>query len=105
MSLFDVNIKNLSVPDIKIDTMDESNLSDRVVSEKESRRRWLNFARANGLEKEMLLLFAKYDKLMRNCTNDKERKDISKLGCVEFYKLLGGGGELFVDGQLVMKDS
>jgi len=105
MSVFDVSIKNLSVPNLKLDTSDESNLSNRVVSEKESRRRWLNYAKANDLEKEMLLLFAKYDKLMRNCTNDKERKDISKLGCVEFYKLLGAGGELFVDGQLVMKDS
>ena len=92
MSVFDVNIKNLSVPDIKIDAADENNLSGKVVSEKESRRRWLNYARANGMEKEMLLLFAKYDKLMRNCTNDKERKDISKLGCIEFYKLLGGRG-------------
>lgn len=105
MSIFDVNIKNISVPNIKIDSTNENNLSDRVVPEKESRRRWLNYARANGFEREMLFLFAKYDKLMRNCTNDQERKDISKLGCVEFYRLLGAGGELFVDGQLVMKDS
>jgi hypothetical protein len=105
MSVFDINVKNISVPDIKIDASDPSNLSDRVVPEKESRRRWLNYAKANGFEKEMLLLFAKYDKLMRNCTNDQERRDISKLGCVEFYRLLGGGGELYVDGQLVMKDS
>ncbi len=53
----------------------------------------------------MMLLFAKYDKLLRNCTNDKEREDISKLGAYEVYRLLGGGGELYINGQLVAKDN
>lgn len=80
------------------------NLSNKVLEEKETRRRILSHARLVGCEKDMLLLFAKIDKLMRNCTNDKEREDIAKLGAVEVYKLLGGGGELYVDGQLVCKD-
>lgn len=88
----------------KIDGSDPNNVSDKVLPERESRRRWLTHARAIGCEKDMLILFAKYDKLLRVCTNDKERSDISKLGIVEFYRLLGGGGELYVDGQLVIKD-
>lgn len=104
MDIFDINIKNLSRPDFKIDATKSENISDKIVPEHESRRRWLTYARAHGFEKDMLLLFAKYDKLMRNCTNEQERKDISKLGCVEFYRLLGGGGELYVDEQLVVKD-
>ena len=89
----------------KIDADNPDNLSQKVLQEKETRRRLLSHARLNGCEKDMLLLFAKYDGLMRNCTNEKERDDISKLGAVEVYKLLGGNGELYVDGQLVCKDN
>lgn len=89
----------------KIDLNDPNNLSNKVLREQETRRRLLTHARLVGCEKDMLLLFAKYDRLLRNCTNDKERADIAKLGAVETYQLLGGGGELYVDGQLVCKDS
>lgn len=89
----------------KIDASDPTNLSDKVLSEKETRSRLLTHARLLGFEKDMLILFAKYDKLLRNCTNEKEKVDISKLGAVEIYRLLGGGGELYIDGQLVMKDN
>jgi hypothetical protein len=88
----------------KINADDPNNLSNKVLEERETRKRLLNHARSLGFEKDMLILFAKYDKLLRNCTNDKERADIAKLGAVEAYKLLGGGGELYVNGQLVMKD-
>lgn len=88
----------------KIDATNPDNLSKKVLAERETRKRLLTHARMVGCEKDMLLLFAKYDKLMRNCTNDKERADIAKLGAVETYQLLGGGGELYVDGQLVCKD-
>lgn len=89
---------------IKINADDPNNLSNKVLEERETRKRLLTHARMVGCERDMLLLFAKYDKLMRNCTNDKERADIAKLGAVETYRLLGGGGELYVDGQLVCKD-
>jgi hypothetical protein len=88
----------------KIDATDENNLSKKVLEERETRKRFLGHARERGCEREMLLLFAKYDKLLRNCSNQKERDDIAKLACLQVYRLLGGGGELYVDGQLVMKD-
>lgn len=97
--------KNLAVPDLKIDATDEANLSKRVLDERETRRRLLTHSRMVGCEKEMLILFAKYDKIARNCTNDRERHDMAKMMCYDVWKLLGGGGELFVDGQLVAKDS
>lgn len=99
------DIKGMAFPDVKIDATDEGNLSNKVLAERETRRRLLTHARLVGCEKDMMLLFAKYDKLMRNCTNDQERFDMSKLACVEVYKLLGGGGELYVNGQLVCKDN
>ncbi len=88
----------------KIDATDPSNLSSQVLPEKESRRRVMADAKRLGCDKEMFLLFSKYDNLLRNCTNEKERRDIAKLACVEVYRLLGGGGELYIDGQLVVKD-
>ena len=90
--------------DGKIDATDASNLSDKVLAERETRKKLLNHARSIGFEKDMLLLFAKYDKLMRTCNNQTEREHIAQLGCVEMYKLLGGGGELYVNNQLVCKD-
>jgi len=98
-------IKSLDIGSLdKIDASKAENLSSKVLSERETRRRLLSHARIVGMEKEMLLLFAKFDNLMRNCTNAQERADIAKLGSYEVYRLLGGGGELYVDGQLVAKD-
>jgi hypothetical protein len=99
------DLRNVSMPDYKIDATDPNNLSNKVLPERESRRRILTHARMAGCEKEMMLLFIKYDKLMRNCTNEAERRDMAKLANVDVYKLLGGGGELYVDGQLVCKDN
>lgn len=97
-------LRGIGVPDIKIDATDPNNLSDKVLDEREYRKRLLGMARQLGCEKDMLLLFVKYDRLLRTCTNDQERQDIGKLGCVEMYRLLGGGGELYVNNQLVCKD-
>jgi len=88
----------------KIDATDPNNLSNKVLSEQETRFRLLKHARLVGCEGDMRLLFEKYDKLLRNCTNQQERDDISKLGAYEMYRLLGGGGELYVNGNLVAKD-
>jgi hypothetical protein len=89
---------------MKIDATDPANLSDKVLPEAETRKRMLKHAKLNGCLQEMLLLFTKYDNLMRNCTNQKEREDIGKMGAVDVYRLLGGGGELYINGQLVCKD-
>jgi len=91
-------------PDGKIDATNPDNLSDRVLSELETRKRLLTHARLVGCERDMLLLFGKYDKMIRSCSNEKERADMAKLAAYEVYRLLGGGGELYVDGQLVAKD-
>jgi hypothetical protein len=98
------DLRNISIPDTKIDATDPNNLSNRVLDERESRKRWLAHARMVGCEREMLIIFAKYDKLLRNCTDDKERADIAKLGVLEVYSLLPRGGELYVDGQLIYSD-
>ena len=88
----------------KIDASDPNNLNNKILSERETRSRLLKHARMLGCEKDMLIIFAKYDKLLRNCSNEQERIDIGKMGSVEIYKILGAGGELYIDGQLVCKD-
>lgn len=98
------DFKNFHTGDIQ-EALDENHVSNKVLSEQETRRRLLKHARMVDCERDMLLIFAKYDKLMRNCANDAERKDMAKLASVEVYRLLGGGGELYVDGQLVCKDN
>jgi hypothetical protein len=108
---------------IIIDSTNPDDVSQKVTSEKETRIKFLTVARWAGREKDMLLLFAKFDKLMRAATNEDKRKDVSKVGAISVYQLLGecfaslksGGslsipgldshkGELWVDGQLVYKD-
>ena len=94
-----------------IDATKAENLSDKVLDERETRKRLLNHARIaeferglTGLEREMLMLFARADKALKSCPNEQERRDMGKLFAVEAYRILGGGGELYVDGQLVVKD-
>lgn len=83
---------------------DSPNVNNKVLDEQETRRRLLTHAKLAGCEKDMLLLFAKADKLLKNCSNLKEREDIGKICVVEIYKLLGGGGQLFINGQIVCDD-
>lgn len=97
-------IKNLNVGDLHIDATDPNNISKKIVNEKETRKRFLATARQMGCEKEMFMILSKYDNLIRNCTNEKERVDISKLGVLEVYRLLGGGGDLYINGELVVKN-
>ncbi len=83
-----------------IDLSNPDNLNQKPLDEKETRKRFLNYARSIGKEKELLIIFAKYDKLLRLCTDDKERKDMSKYACYEVYSLLGKDGQLFINGDL-----
>jgi hypothetical protein len=99
MSKFD----NFNNPE-KTDLTNPNNLSQKVLPEQETRKRILAHARRAGCEQDIIILLNKYDRLLRNCSDDKERSDISKLGCVEIYRLLGGGGELWINNQLVIKD-
>ena len=46
----------------RIDLSDPNNLNNKVLPEEETRRKLLLKARKEGFEKDLLLLFAKYDK-------------------------------------------
>lgn len=91
------------VGEVKIDATDPNNLNNKILSERETRKRLLKHARIVGCERDMLLLFEKADNAMRNCSNAKERLDMGKLFATQIYFLLGGGGELIVNGEIVCK--
>src|SRR5574337_1049706 len=109
--------------EFSINSENPEDLSSKVTDEKETRKKFLTVARWAGRERDMLLLFAKFDKLMRNTDDEAKKKDISKIGAIEVYKLLGEcfsslensnalkipglnshAGELWVDGEFVYKD-
>lgn len=108
---------------VRIDSENPDDLSAKVTDEKETRRKFLSVARWAGRERDMMVLFAKYDKLQREANDTEKKKDIAKVGAIEVYKLLGDcfaslkqskalvipgldshRGELWVDGELVYKD-
>ena len=72
-----------------IDSQNPDDLSNKVTDEKETRKKFLTVARWAGRERDMLLIFVKFDKMLRDCSNEDKRKDIAKIGAIETYKLLG----------------
>src|SRR5215472_12076578 len=108
---------------IRIDSDNPDDVSGKVTDEKETRRKFLTVARWAGREKDMMVLFHKFDKMQRETNDPEKKRDIAKVGAVEVYKLLGDcfaslrqskslvipgldshRGELWVDGELVYKD-
>lgn len=104
------------------DSTRPEDLSSKVTDEMETRKKFLTVARWAGRERDMLVLFAKFDKMRRECNDDSKKRDISKIGAIEVYKLLGEcfaslkqsgslqipgldaqAGELWVAGELVYK--
>jgi hypothetical protein len=89
--------------DGKID-LETAKVKDEVLPEKEYRARLAGVAQRLGCLKEFLLTLKKYEDLMRNCKNENERKDISELGVVAIYKILGSHGSLAINGKMVIKE-
>lgn len=105
------------------DSTNPDDISQKVTDEINTRKKFLTVSKWAGRDKDMLLLFVKFDKLMRNANTEEKKKDVSKIGAIEVYKLLGEcfaslknsnalqiagldshKGELWVDGELVYKD-
>ena len=59
----------------KINGADPNELSNVILSERETRMRIYAHAVELGCGEELKKLFRKYDALMKNCSNEQERKD------------------------------
>jgi hypothetical protein len=80
------------------------NVSNKVMSEAETRRRLMNHAKLVGCDGDLVKIFSKYEKLLLRCSNEQEKKEMAKYAAIEIHALLGGGGELYVDNQLVVAE-
>lgn len=78
-------------------------MSKKVLSEKETRTNILRWAKIYGCDGDVLKIFDKYDKALKNCTNEIERRHIAHLGAVELHKLLDCHGALVVDGEKLLE--
>jgi hypothetical protein len=74
----------------------------KIRSEAESRKRVLDTATRLGCRHDVEMIFNKYDKLLKKCTNENERKHISVMGLVELHKFLQCSGPLVVNDQVVL---
>ena len=71
------------------------------------RKNMLDVARSLKCENELKQIFDKFDKLLRNCTNDTERSHISALGVQEVNQLFRWHEDMFFNGppEFVKKDA
>jgi hypothetical protein len=76
--------------------LSDKKVSEKVLSEKETRKKILIDAAKIGAEFEIQRVFNQVDSMLLKCTNEKEAEDIKKLGIITIYKILGGGGELYL---------
>lgn len=74
--------------------------NNKIEDEKTTRTNYLAYAKMLGCEKEYLQLINKYDGLLRNCSNQEERKDIGRLGALEVNRLFSFYKHLYVDGNV-----
>ena len=63
-------------------------MTKKILSEAATRNNILEYARHLGCEGDVLKIFAKYDNLLRNCTNPMERQAISYAGNEELHMFL-----------------
>jgi hypothetical protein len=109
--------------ELLFDSTNPNDISNKVTDEVNTRKKFLTVAKWAGREQDMLLLFVKFDKLLRTTDNPDKIKDLQKVGAIETFKLLGEcfaslknsdalviqgldahSGELYVDGELVYKN-
>lgn len=77
-------------------------MKKKIKSEAETRRNILALAKSLGCDIEVRKIFERYDKLLKNCTNEVERKQISVMGAAELHRFLDCRGALVVDGQEIL---
>lgn len=73
----------------------------KVLDEADYRKKIMIVARTIGCDKEMRILFDKYDRLLRSCTNKSEMKSIQTMGIKEISDLLDNG-YVGADGRVIV---
>lgn len=86
----------------KVNDSSIQKFNDNVTPEKEYRKKILNFSEKYGCRIEVQQIMDKYDKILLQCTNPKEREQIGIMGVAEIHKMLGCYGSLVVNGNLII---
>ncbi len=76
----------------------------KIAPEDETRKRIIARAIYMGCGEEVKAIIKKYDNLLKNCTNDKEREAIGILGVTELSKYMDCTS-LTVNGIVIQDDS
>ncbi len=76
--------------------------NNKIVGEKETRSKLLALAKNLGCEIDVKKLFNKYDKLLKQCKNKEEYKQIAILGSAELHKFLNCSGALVVNNKEII---
>lgn len=74
------------------------------MSEQETRKQLLGWARKYGAEQQLLAIFNRYDDLLKGAKTPEERESISVMANVEVYQFFGGNGYLEVNGKTILED-
>ncbi|HLG26319.1 MAG TPA: hypothetical protein VI423_00875 [Paenisporosarcina sp.] len=77
-------------------------MSDKPLSEKETRLKLFALAKRLGCDIELRQIFTRYDNLLKTCTNLEERKQIAVLANVEVHKLFSFRNPLVVSGKEII---
>ncbi len=73
-------------------------MARKIPNEQQSRAGLLAKARALHCEGEVKSILEKYDRALKNCTNETERRHIAHTGIAELHNFFYCRGNLVVDG-------
>ena len=62
----------------------------KVPTEQETRENLLGWARKNGAEHDLLVIFSRFDDALKGCKTPQERQAISAMGIVEIQQFFSG---------------
>jgi len=74
----------------------------KPLSEQETKNKLIQLAKQMGCLPEFLQITERYERLLRNCTNQAENQHISIMGNVEIHKLFNFRNALVVNGQEII---
>lgn len=75
---------------------------EKPLSEAETRAKLYSLARWLGCDVELRQIFDRYDRLMKNCTDPNEKKQMSVMANVEVHRLFNFRDALVVSGQMIL---
>lgn len=72
------------------------------LTENETRKKYFDFARILGCDRDLIQIFNRYDQIIRSCGNQVERHQIAIMANVEIHKLFNFRNPLIVGGKEIL---